>query len=298
MIGFREVTIEDKDWISKLMQKTHYMGSDYTFSNLFNWSAAFTACIARIDDYLIVRSGKTNFRYMVPIGCGDIAVALNAVEAHVKINKDKLLYYGIGREAKEIIENTFPGKYMFNPVRDNFDYIYEREKLAALSGKRYHGKRNHIARFKQNNPNWKYETIDESNIESAIEMNIEWCKRRGCDHSSDLKRESCAVMSGFKHYFQLGLTGGLLRKDGQVIAFTYGSPVRDDTFVVHVEKAYAEIQGAYPMINQLFVENELSGYQYVNREDDLGDEGLRRAKESYRPAFLYERFEAVLYEES
>jgi hypothetical protein len=128
-------------------------------------------------------------------------------------------------------------------------------------------------------------------------MNIEWCKQRGCDQSDGLQKESCAVMRGFKYYFELGLTGGLLRSDGKVIAFTFGSPVRNDTFVVHVEKAFPIIQGAYAAINQQFVKNELTEYQYINREDDLGDAGLRRAKESYRPAFMYERYNATLREE-
>lgn len=100
------------------------------------------------------------------------------------------------------------------------------------------------------------------------------------------------VKSAFEHYFEQQLVGGLLRAGGRVVAFTFGSPSTDDTFVVHVEKAFSEIQGAYPMINQQFVRNELSQYTYVNREDDLGEEGLRRAKESYRPAMMYERYAA------
>ena len=297
MIQLREVAISDREWIGELMKSTGYMGSEHTFANLFDWSAAYTVRIGRIDNYLLVQSGKNTHRYMMPIGYGDVRVPLQAIESENKTLGQKTVIYSVCKEAVDLIEKSLPGKFVFEPVRDNFDYIYDREKLATLPGKKLHGKRNHIARFVEQNPDWAYERINESNIKEAIEMNIEWCKQRGCDQSDGLHKESCAVMRGFKYYFELGLTGGLLRIGGKVIAFTFGSPVRDDTFVVHVEKAFSNIQGAYPTINQQFVRNELEEYQFINREDDLGDEGLRRAKESYRPAFMYERYNATLREE-
>lgn len=297
MIQFKEVAITDREWISDLMRKTGCIGSEFTFSNLFNWSAAHTVRIGMAEGFLIVRSGKNNHRYMMPIGSGDITSALAAIEKEAKEHKEKTLIYGLNKETIENIERLLPGRYVFEPARDNFDYIYEREKLSLLPGKKYHGKRNHIARFKENNPDWNYERIDNRNIDEAIEMNLEWCRQRGCDQSEGLQKESCAVMRGFKYYFDLGLLGGLIRVNGKVVAFTFGSPVCENTFVVHVEKAFLDIQGAYPVINQQFVKNELEAYQYVNREDDVGDEGLRRAKESYRPAFMYERYCAVLKEE-
>jgi hypothetical protein len=130
----------------------------------------------------------------------------------------------------------------------------------------------------KNNPDWVYEKITRENIGEAWKMNMEWCRRNGCEDTSSLQREACAVRSAFEHYFELELTGGLLRTQGKIVAFTFGSPVTKDTFDVHVEKAFADVQGAYPMINQQFVLNELGDFEYVNREEDLGDEGLRRAK--------------------
>ena len=93
----------------------------------------------------------------------------------------------------------------------------------------------------------------------------------------------------FALYKELGLKGGVLKADGKIVAFTVGEPVSDDTFVVHIEKAFADIDGAYPMINQQFVQHECMEYEYVNREEDTGAEGLRKAKLSYRPAFLEEK---------
>jgi hypothetical protein len=97
------------------------------------------------------------------------------------------------------------------------------------------------------------------------------------------------TLNALAHLEELELKGGLIRLDGEVIAFTLGEPICEDTFVVHIEKAFADIQGAYPMINQQFVEHECSDYQYINREEDTGAEGLRKAKLSYRPVFLVEK---------
>ncbi len=125
-------------------------------------------------------------------------------------------------------------------------------------------------------------------------MSHEWCRQAGCSDDAELYDESCAVEQAFKHYDALGLTGGLLRAGGQVIAFTMGEALSEDTFVVHVEKAYYDIQGAYQMINQQFAQASMEGFRYVNREDDAGDEGLRKAKLSYYPAFFVEKSSAHL----
>lgn len=101
--------------------------------------------------------------------------------------------------------------------------------------------------------------------------------------------EMCVTLNALRLYRELELKGGALRVDGEIVAFTIGEELCEDTFVVHIEKAYADVQGAYPMINQQFVEHECTAYQYVNREEDTGAEGLRKAKLSYRPAFLEEK---------
>ena len=99
----------------------------------------------------------------------------------------------------------------------------------------------------------------------------------------------CVALNSLRLYKELDLTGGVLRVNGNVVAFALGEPACEDTFVVHIEKAYSEVEGAYTMINQLFVEHACKGYQYVNREDDAGVEGLRKAKLSYKPALLLKK---------
>lgn len=294
MLEFREITMADKDWTTEVMRYSGLRGSEYTFSNLFNWAVTYTVRIARFEDFMLARSGAVRMHYLYPAGRGDFAGALKAMEADAESLGIPFEMYGIPTEGVEKIEQIYPGRFKFTAVRDNFDYIYNRESLATLAGKKLHGKRNHVNRFMTMYPDWRYEPLTEKNIDDAKAMNTEWCKQNGCyEKHSSLHREACAVRSAFNHYFELGLTGGVLTVGGRVVAFTFGSTVTDDTFVVHVEKAFSDIHGAYTMINQQFVKNALGQYEFVNREDDLGEEGLRKAKESYRPVIMYERYAAA-----
>ena len=121
-------------------------------------------------------------------------------------------------------------------------------------------------------------------------MALRWRNENGCEEDEEKNAEMCVTLNSLRLFEELGLTGGVLRVDGEIVAFTIGEAVNDDTFVVHIEKAYAEVEGSYTMINQQFVEHELLGkYRYVNREDDVGLEGLRKAKLSYKPVFLVEK---------
>ena len=290
MLEFHEITMADREWVSKCFAAANQRGSEYTFANLYNWSNAYTVQIAPFDGFMLARSGSTIFHYMYPAGDGDWAAAFAAIEADAKKNQMPLSFYSVPADGVERMEALYPGRFSYRSIRDSFDYLYLRESLATLAGKKLHGKRNHIHRFLEQNPDWRYERITRENIDEAWAMSVEWCKSNSCFETHSLQREACAVKSAFEHYFEEELLGGLLRVDGRVIAFTFGSPSTRATFVVHVEKAFSEIQGAYPMINQQFVQQELSEYTYVNREDDLGEEGLRRAKESYQPAIMYERY--------
>ena len=293
MLEFRSVTIDDRDWATECMRSANCRGSDYSFANLYNWAPAYNTRIAEMNGMLIIRSGFKNYAYLFPMGEGDVVPVLEEIAKTSHELGHTLAHYNLPREAAETLEALYPGRFEFKPQRDSFDYIYLRESLATLAGKKLHGKRNHIARFRDSYPDWKYESLTPENLPEAIEMNRLWCLQNGCNMSKSLAAEGCAVHRAFENFEAERLVGGLLRAGGRVVAFTMGSPVTDDAFDVHIEKAFADVQGAYTMINQQFVINGLSEYTYVNREDDVGDDGLRRAKLSYQPAFFFERYEAV-----
>ena len=200
----------------------------------------------------------------------------------------------VTKDKFELLEQLFPGKYSIEFDRDVADYIYEVSQLTSLAGKKLHGKRNHINKFKENNPDWSYETLNDENLEECLQMAEEWKAINLCGEKGEKHAEFCVTRRALKNYKALGLKGGVLRDGSRVVAFTLGEELNKEMFVVHIEKAFADVQGAYPMINQQFLIHEASNYKYVNREDDTGAEGLRKAKLSYYPVFLQEKGNVII----
>lgn len=291
---FKDITIQDKEWMQQLFAKSNARACEYCFSNSFNWRAVYNVKVARMNDFLVVQCTKPIYIYSYPAGSGDIKLVIEAMIQDAKDRNVPFLMNCILNENKALLEEIMPGVFDFTAERDVYDYIYTSESLATLAGKKLHGKRNHINNFIATYPNWKYEAITKDNIDECMIMNSKWCDLYGCQDDESLRLEGCAVKSAFDNFQQLDLVGGLLRAEDDIVAFTIGRPLNSDTFIVHIEKAYHDIQGAYPMINQQFILNNAMNFTYVNREDDTGAEGLRKAKLSYRPEILLEKYSAVL----
>ena len=192
---------------------------------------------------------------------------------------------------RELLLEWFPGRFLIESNRNCYDYIYSREKLAGLRGKKMQKKRNHIARFKDD-PDWSYEPITKDNLAETRFMAHNWICSREEKWNEDMENEFSVLEDAFANYDALGLRGGILRQHGDIVAFTMGDPLNSNTFLVHFEKAFPEVQGAYPMINQQFVQQATEGFEYINREDDTGDLGLRKAKLSYYPEILLKKYVA------
>ncbi len=293
MIPFREVTLEDVEWIRECNKESKILGSEYAAGTLFLWSCSYRIKVANVGGMCcIMNDFDTNKRYVYPFGNGDKKAVIEALIEDAKERGAEFGLYGVTSSSRSELEELFPGRFEYYDRREDWDYVYSVEKLTTLAGRKLHGKRNHIARFKDNE-DWKFEIISEENFEECLDMNRTWCDLYEQNKDANIDPEKCAVKRAFDNYRELGLTGGLLRLNGKVIAYTLGEPVTDEAFVIHFEKAFADIQGAYPMINQQFVENCLQDYKYVNREEDMGNEGLRKAKMSYDPEILLEKFVAV-----
>ena len=189
----------------------------------------------------------------------------------------------------------WPGRFTEEEDRDGFDYLYDIDRLADLPGRRLQSKRNHINRFESICPDWSVEEIGPENLAECAAMDREWNRlRRGQPESEEetLADERHALSLAFCHYRELGLSGLLLRAEGRVAAFTMGSPIGPDTFDVHFEKAFSDLPGAYPLINREFarwLRERHPGLRWLNREDDMGLEGLRQAKSSYHPDRMVEK---------
>lgn len=292
MLEFKTPQIEDKLWVDECFKHLKTMNCDYTFGNMFVWSTEYTTKICKYKDFFICSWGKGDeTSFGVPVGNGDFKDAVNAVKEYTKELGLKLRFYGVTEAYIDMLNNYFPNEFDFQYDDGYGDYIYSVEKMAELKGKKYHGKRNHITNFKRNNPNWSFEIINKDNINDCIDLHTKWISTHNDD--SDISFEFEAVLKAFENYEKLGFVGGLIRIDGEAIAYTFGEPISEETFVTHFEKAPPEIQGAYPVINQEFTKNCLMNYKYVNREEDLGLEGLRKAKQSYCPEIFLQKCIAV-----
>lgn len=292
MITFRNITIEDQTWIIQKLKEDNKRGCEYSFANNFIWATIYQVEVAKVYDCCVIRfQAEGDDCYAFPIGNGDKEKVIEELLQHAKEDGSVLHFESLLAEDKEFLETHFKGRFQIEEDRDSFDYLYTTEKLTTLSGRKLHGKRNHIARFKEQD--WTYEPFTEQNKEECYRMNVEWCDRRACKWNRAMSDEQCALSRALEYYTQLGLSGGVLRVAGEIVAFCIGEALNADTYVVHFEKAFPDMQGAYPMINQQFVTHNCQDYRYVNREDDTGDEGLRKAKLSYYPDILLEKYTAT-----
>lgn len=294
MLEFKKITLADRRWMQPLFAMSGFQSMEYSFTFSYIWQEIFCYTAARMGDYLVIKSMREDYppSYLFPAGSGDIAPVLQAIRQDA--GNAEMVFHTVLAESKALLETLHPGQYEFLPLTDYSDYIYEAEKLITLAGKKLHSKRNHINRFKENNPDWRYEPITPENLPEVIRMNEEWCRRNGCDDEKSLRQEADSVHVAVRELFDLGLDGGLIRAGGEVVAFSLGDRLNADTYLVHIEKAFGEIQGAYAIINQEFARHNCSEYRYINREDDSGQEGLRKAKQSYRPVYLLEKYGAKL----
>ncbi|HIR95980.1 MAG TPA: DUF2156 domain-containing protein [Candidatus Coprenecus stercorigallinarum] len=299
---FKDIELNDKEWADPLLAVSDYRATEYCFTSLYIWARFFGTRIAKWKDWLLIRSdgeeGCAN--YIFPAGSGDIREVLGIMEEDAA-NIGRRMVLWTTAEVRNRIEEALPGHYGFSPIRRSFDYIYETGKMISLSGKKYQPKRNFISRFKTQNPDWTYESICPDGdpelcrrqLEECRAMTDEWCALNGCIHDESMQMEACAVRKALEDFIPLKLRGGMLRAGGRLVAYTLGERLNSDTFIVHVEKAFSDVTGAYPMISRTFLEHEAAGLQYVNREDDAGDEGLRKAKLSWNPAYMLEKYLAV-----
>lgn len=290
-IQFRRTELEDRDLMHPFFQKFPNRSCERTFANSLLWSRHYPVTFAIIENTLVFRWEKEDgYAFAYPVGePEDVKKALEFLEKYNDERQFPLVLYHVTPEQFEQMEAWYPGRFEIEYERDIADYVYEAEQLATLAGKKLHSKRNHINKFKATHENWSYETMTEENLEECFQMALKWRTDNGCNDDLEKNAEMCVTLNALRLFKELELVGGVLKVDGNIVAFTIGEPMSDDTFVVHIEKAFADVQGAYPMINQQFVEHECAAYKYINREDDAGSEGLRKAKLSYKPAFLVEK---------
>lgn len=297
MISFKDIELSDRELITHYTQNSPRRNCDLSFSNLCSWRFLYNTQFAILDGYLLLKFwAEEELVYMMPIGNGDLKKVLEALieDAHQEGKPFCLL--GICSGMCSELETFMPGKFQFTADRDYADYLYLRTDLATLSGKKLQAKRNHVNKFKRTY-NYEYTPITPDHIQECLELEAIWCKANNCDQHEGTGNERRALAYALHHFDELGLMGGILHVDGKIVAFTFGMPINQDTFGVHVEKADTSIDGAYAMINHEFAKHIPEQYIYINREEDLGIEGLRKAKLSYQPVIILDKYMACLKDE-
>ncbi len=295
MLLFKSLELKDKDIIDSYLQQQNYRASDLCFTNLYCWGKKFDTQFATTPDWLFIRFKDNNGRnsYLKPIGTGNLKDAIDLIVENHSSFTTPFQLRGVTKEMIAKIELAMPGRFNYRLNRSVSDYIYTTEKLIHLTGKKLQSKRNHINRFKREN-DWKYHSLtgNPALVRECKDMLDKWMEVNKEEKDPSLAYDDYATTLMLDNFEYLNLKGGLICINNEIAAFTIGEPLTKDTVVVHVEKAFTTIHGAYTIINQQFVENEVSEFLYVNREEDMGIENLRQAKLSYHPDILLEKYNA------
>jgi len=296
-ITFKQIELEDKHIFDIYLSLNKHENSEFTFTNFFIWRHSDQLKYTVIDDHLCVLG---LYQYKVPIifpPLGDYKAgfdtALLKVIDYCKKNGLPIIIKAITEETKQVMEEALPGMFHFNPDRDNYDYVYLSEDLIHLKGRKFQKKRNHINKF-ISLYEYSYEPISESNIEECIVTEMKWVASR--QKTIGINEEKSSVIEAFKNFDALNIVGGALRVEGKIEAFSVGELLNPDMAVIHIEKANIEYQGIYAMINQQFAAHCWNNVTYINREEDMGLPGLRKAKLSYNPVKMIKKYTGILAE--
>ena len=287
MLEFRKVTLSDRDWVHEMLYNAGRRGCEYSFANLYFWLCR-NGGVARVGDFLCFQTCYGGFcSFFYPAGQGDVKPVIELLRQEAAERGVPFVLRGVTEEDRAVLEQLYPGKFSFRELRDAFDYTYPVEKLANLAGKKLQAKRNHINRFIAEHPQWHTEPLTDENTEKCREMAEKWYENHGDVKSLDT--EKAALFTALENREHMGMEGIVLFDGGEVLGFSLGNRITEKVFDVNFEKAYADVPGSYALVNREFsrmVAEKFPEVELLNREDDMGLEGLRKAKESYYPDLL------------
>ncbi len=298
-IDFAPITLGDKSLYESYLSRENGRGCEFSFANLYLWGRQNFAVLH--NHIVLFSQFDRRTCYPYPLGSGDKKEVLDAIIADAKARGILCNITGLNDSAKESIEALYPGKFRFHCDEGSHDYVYSIDDLADLKGKKYHGKRNHLKRFFEAFPNCTAVPIGQDNISKVCEFAEDWYKAKLVENpDSDFHMEQVALRKAFRDYRGIGMEGLVLLSGEEILAFTLASRLAEDTLDVHFEKARSDIQGAYAAINCEFaryIRDKYPNIRYLNREEDMGIEGLRKAKQSYHPHHRIKKYWASLLED-
>jgi hypothetical protein len=288
--SFKPLELVDREFIQSRVLAYQPTTSELTFTNLFIWRGHYRLSWCLADDCLVfLSSSPSGPWFFPPIGPSprvDLCRRLLTWLTEARGCSDPHLERSDSRLWKELVA---AGGFKGETERDHFDYVYQTADLIHLVGGHYQQKRNHLNNFQRFHRH-TYEALTPNNLAACLDLAQKWCEIKRCEEDLSLMEEREAVKEALTHFQDLGLTGGAIYIEGRLEAFTVGERLNDDTVVIHLEKANPEVRGLYAAINQAFLEHAWQDIPWVNREQDLGEPGLRQAKLSYHPHHLEEKF--------
>lgn len=295
IIPFKPITVADADLLRSYTMQSNCMNCDINVANLCSWQFLYHTEYAVVEGFLVLRFvDDGHVTYMKPIGKGDLRHVLELLMDDARSLGDTFRMACVCPCAQGLMDESMPGAFVYNTNRDRADYLYLREKLVTLSGKKLQPKRNHISKFKRQYPDYEYRPLTPELVTECIRLSEEWCRTNDCREQRAMMAEQRMIAYALHHIDELHILGGALFVEGHMVAFTFGARINAEAFDVCVEKADTSYEGAYAMINNEFVSHLPEDITYINREEDLGLEGLRKAKLSYQPDLILDKMTATL----
>jgi hypothetical protein len=287
----RPLRLGHRDVLHPLFTELRPQQSEFTFTNLFIWRDAYQLRLARVGEALAVfswRADPEDSFVFPPIGASADADSVRRCLEHLAAEGHSARM-ARATEADLHRLGVTEDEFAIEADRDQWDYVYRVEDLVGLRGNRYHRKRNHIEQFTRQYA-FTYRPLAPDLVPDCVELQDRWCDDKHCDLVATLRSENRAVKEALEQFASLGITAGCIEIDGKVEAFALGELLNPETVVIHLEKANAAYHGLYQLINQQFLEKAWSHVPFVNREQDMGLSGLRKAKQSYQPDHMVEKF--------
>ncbi|KKY01181.1 MULTISPECIES: DUF2156 domain-containing protein [Paraclostridium] len=293
---FKDIEIDCKNILDKYFDLVDYEACEYCFTTLYMWKDLYNTKYYVEEDFAIVAGEYENKGFIIlPLAKKEnMNKAFDFIIKNFEKQHKQIHLKAINKEVVEYLQSVYGDRFEYIEERNNFDYIYDGESLRTLAGRKNQKKRNHLNSFvKEYGDRVEYKKLEEADFDECINLLKEWSKDK--EESIELDSEFKAIKRIFKNYEKLKETLKIsgIYIDSKLEAFSIGEMLNDNMAVIHVEKANADIRGLYPYINQQFLLNEFSDVEFVNREEDLGIEGLRKAKLSYHPVKFAEKYTVI-----
>ncbi|HBM99070.1 MAG TPA: hypothetical protein DD413_06540 [Ruminococcus sp.] len=292
MLNFKLIEKNDINYFKQFYDYSEAFGCDVNLLNAYLWRNEYNIKFTVFEDTLIkayFNDDGTVWGYCMPTG-KNVKQALVQILTDAQQRGQKAHIVMLTNAQRAMLESTFPSAFEYVRSPENQDYIYLTKDLVMLAGKKFHAKRNHISKFYRTYTDTRFETIDDSNEQDALQVVRDWCEENGYNPKG--YEELAVIEEALEMRRDYGLSGAVLYVDNKPVAMTLGSQISEKVYDVNFEKALREYDGVYAVINNEFAKT-LTKYEYINREEDMGIEGLRKSKLSYNPIMILDRFNAI-----